>query len=130
MDFFRPELTAEKLTVTGNLTIAQGMIAVKSGETTYIVPGLIRYAGFIDSLKDGAQVTLEGSAANRQEDSKTKILLASKMTIAGKEYDLSMPRATGQGQGRNARPRQGQDRQFQYPGCPCQPQPYSPRGRR
>jgi hypothetical protein len=121
-----PRNTAEKLTVTGNLTLVRGMIAVQSGDVTYMVPGLLRYAGFIDSLKEGAQVRLEGFAAGRQADSKTKILVVSKMTIAGKEYDLSMRQAW---QDRNIQPRQ-RHQQFQRGQGPGYHDPQYNRGRR
>jgi hypothetical protein len=89
-----PQPAAESASVTGNLTIVQGSLAVKSGDVTYFVPGLMRYVGFIDSLKDGAQVRLEGAAVTVSEDGKTKKLMASKLTIGGKDYDLSRPRNT------------------------------------
>ena len=84
-------IPAEQVTVTGNLGIIQGSLAVKSGDVTYFVPGLMRYVGFIDSLKDGAQVRLEGAAVTVSEDAKTKKLWASKLTIGGKDYDLARP---------------------------------------
>ena len=87
-------IPVEQVSVTGNLTIIQGSLAVKSGDATYFVPGLMRYVGFIDSLKDGAQVRLEGSAVAVSEDAKTKKLSASKLTIGGKDYDLSRPALT------------------------------------
>ena len=92
-----PRVSTEDVTVTGNLTIVQGMIAVKSGQIVYLVPGLMRYTGFIDTLKDGAQVTLEGSAISRRQDNETKILIPKKMTIGGKEYDLAQPRGNAMG---------------------------------
>jgi lipopolysaccharide export system protein LptA len=82
---------AEQVTVTGNLTITQGALAVKSGDITYFVPGLLRYAGFIDSLKDGAQVRLEGASVAVSQDAKTKKLWVSKLTVGGKDYDLARP---------------------------------------
>jgi hypothetical protein len=82
---------AEQVTVTGNLTIVQGSIAVKSGDTTYFVPGLRSYVGFIDSLKDGAQVRLEGAAMTSPQDPKAKVLRVSKLSIGGKDYDLARP---------------------------------------
>lgn len=82
---------AEQVTVTGNLTLAQGSVAVKSGDITYFVPELLRYAGFIDSLKDGAQVRLEGAAVTVSQDGKTKKLWVSKLNIGGKDYDLARP---------------------------------------
>jgi hypothetical protein len=86
-----PALALETVTVTGNLGIAQGSLAVKDGDITYLVPGLRRYVGFIDSLKDGAQVTLAGSAAASPQDAKTKALWVTKLTIGGKDYDLARP---------------------------------------
>jgi hypothetical protein len=84
----------EKVSVTGNLGIVGGALAVKSGDITYLVPGLLRYAGFIESLKDGAQVKIEGSAFARPDDAGLKYLLAEKLTLGGKDYDLSRPALT------------------------------------
>jgi hypothetical protein len=81
----------EKVTVTGNLTIAQGMLAVKSSDITYLASGLQRFVGFIDSLKDGARVTLEGYALANPNDTKTKFLRTTKLTINGKDYELAPP---------------------------------------
>jgi hypothetical protein len=86
-----PPVATEKVTVTGNLTIAQGMLAVKSSDITYLASGLQRFVGFIDSLKDGARVTLEGYAAANPNDAKTKFLRTTKLTINGKDYELAPP---------------------------------------
>jgi len=82
----------EKATVSGNLTLTQGMIAVVSGDTTWLVRGLDRYVGFIDGLKEGAQVTLEGYAMPSPRNDKTKSLQVQKMTLNGKDYELAQPR--------------------------------------
>ena len=82
---------AESASVSGNLTIERGMIAVNSGDTTYIALGLQRFVGFIDGLKEGAAVTLEGNAYNNPRNDSTKILMVQKMTISGKEYDITHP---------------------------------------
>jgi len=50
-----PSSASEKITVRGNLAISQGTIAVKSGDTTYLVPEVIKYSCFIDALKEGAR---------------------------------------------------------------------------
>ncbi|GHV96135.1 hypothetical protein AGMMS50293_24550 [Spirochaetia bacterium] len=84
-------IPAEQVTVTGALTIVQGSLAVKSGDITYLVPELRRYVGFIDSLKDGAQVKLEGSAVSGN-DANAKFLWVQKLSIGGKDYDLARPR--------------------------------------
>ena len=68
------------------------MIVVKSDGITYLLPGLNRFIGFIDSLKDGAQVKFEGSAMSQMPDSKTKMVSLSKLTIGGKEYDFEHAR--------------------------------------
>ena len=82
----------ESVNVSGNLTIAQGMIAIIDNETTYLAMSLNRYTGFIDGLKEGATVTLEGYALPSPQNNKVKILNVQKMTLNGKDYDLAAPR--------------------------------------
>jgi hypothetical protein len=84
---------AEKVAVTGALSIVRGTIAVSSEGITYLTAGLDRYIGFIDGFKEGATVALEGTAASFPQDDKTKILRVNKMTFNGKEYDLARPGA-------------------------------------
>ena len=86
-----PRMAAEKVTVSGSLIIAKGMIAVKSNDITYAAAGLNRFIGFIDGLKEGANVTLEGMAMTGPGDGNTKFLRVQKMTLNGKEYDLGLP---------------------------------------
>jgi hypothetical protein len=86
-DFTPPE----NISVTGSLTIAQGMIAVTGNNATYLVRGLDRYIGFIDGLKEGATVTIQGYALNHPQDRAVKILEVQKMTLNEKEYDLGRP---------------------------------------
>jgi hypothetical protein len=88
--YFPP--SPESVSVSGNLTIAQGMIAVTSNNITYLARGLNRYTGFIDGLKEGAAVTLEGYALPSPQNNKVKFLQVQKMTLNGKEYDLALPR--------------------------------------
>jgi len=83
--------TGAAVTVQGTLTLAQGTLAVVSGGTTYLVPRLSRYVGFIDSLKEGAQVKLEGTAFASQ-DAAVKNLAVDTLTVGGKSYDLSRPK--------------------------------------
>jgi len=88
-----PRPSPESATVSGNLTIARGMIAVVSGETTWLVRGINRYIGFIDGLKEGAEVTLEGYAMPASRDKNIKSLHVQKMTLNGKDYELARPRS-------------------------------------
>jgi hypothetical protein len=126
---------AEKITVNGALTIAQGMIAVKDGDITYLVPSLGRFVGFIDGLQEGARVTLEGSAMGRPSDAKIKSLFVSKLTIGTREYDLGQAGPqTRQGNafpGNNQMWQRGRMQQGQS-SCPCfaQPRRNMPRSRR
>jgi hypothetical protein len=53
---------------------------------------LTRYIGFIDGLKEGAAVTLEGYALPSPQNNPVKFLHIQKMTLNGKDYDLAMPR--------------------------------------
>ena len=88
-----PAFPAEIVTISGNMTIAQGVLAVQSGDTTYLTPGLNRYVGFIEALKDGAPVNLEGSAQNYSQDGTIKTFRVTKLTVGGKSYDLARPQA-------------------------------------
>jgi hypothetical protein len=98
----------ESTSVSGNLTLLQGMIAVKSNDTTYLVRGINRYIGFIDGLKEGAAVTLEGFARPNPQDNKVKIMSVQKLTLNGKDYDIARPRGNAApNPGMMHQPRQG-----------------------
>jgi hypothetical protein len=86
---------AEQTTVSGNLGIVHGRIALVGGDTIYYVGGLNRFVGFIEGLKEGARVSLEGAAYQLPNDREAKILWVSKLTLNGKDYDLSPSRADG-----------------------------------
>ena len=105
-----PRPSPENVTVSGNLTIAQGIIAVVSGDTTWLVRGLDRYIGFIDGLKEGAMVTLEGYAMPSPRSDKIKSLQVQKMTLNGKDYELARPQQR-QWQDVRPGPMQRQERQ-------------------
>jgi hypothetical protein len=92
-DFIPPAQSAETVTVTvtvtGKLGIARGQIALTDQDVTYYAPTLHRYVGFIDGLKEGAEVTLAGWTAPVDfQDAASKILIVTKLTISGKDYDL------------------------------------------
>ena len=93
---------AESVNISGNLTIARGMIAVNSNDVTYIAGGLQRFVGFIDGLREGATVTLEGNAYPVPQNDAVKFLAVQKMTLNGRDYDLARPQPNFQ----NERPRQ------------------------
>jgi hypothetical protein len=84
--------TAAITTIKGTLGLSQGSIAVKSGNITYYCRGLGRYVGFIDGLKDGAQVSIEGYAAAPTIEGQTdRMFYPVKLTIGGKDYEVGSP---------------------------------------
>jgi len=81
----------ETVTVSGTMVVANGMPALKSGDVIYYINGISRLIGFIDGLKEGAQVTIEGVATSSSSNQNIKLLRATKLTINGKVYELSPP---------------------------------------
>jgi hypothetical protein len=76
-------------TISGTLGLSNGRIAVKSGAVTYYVRELGHYIGFIDGLKDGAQVTLEGYASAPSIEGQTeRLFFPVKLTLNGKVYEV------------------------------------------
>jgi len=69
------------ITVEGALKLEKGFVAVENKDTVYIVPMLNRYIGFINGLKEGANVSIEGYKFNN-------MIRPSKVTIEGKSYDF------------------------------------------
>ena len=76
------------VSVTGSLTIERGSIALRQGDTVYLLPGLQRFVGFIDSLKEGAQVSVDGFAAPNPWDPQTKYLRVTRLNIGGRDYNM------------------------------------------
>ena len=92
----------ESITVEGTLQLQNGMIAVKSGENVYYVPMLQRLVGFVEGLKEGNTVTIEGYAGKN-------FLRPTKLTLSGKSYDFPAMGNAGfaqraPGSGKEARP--------------------------
>lgn len=110
--------TVEKSTINGKLALVNGMIAVQSGSKTYYVRGFNHLIGFIDGLKEGATVTLEGYGYPIPNAPEYQYFMSTKLTFNGKSYDLY----TGQGPGgmmhhnRNAAPPQNQMPQYHHNG--------------
>ncbi|MDR0599512.1 MAG: hypothetical protein LBG84_05450 [Treponema sp.] len=85
-------------TVNGKLALVNGRVALQNGEDLYYVAGIQRLVGFVEGLKEGAQVSLEGYVRDSRWDAKAKVLLTAKLSIGNRSYDL------GLGQGAAARP--------------------------
>jgi hypothetical protein len=71
----------QQITVNGSLQLQNGSIAVVSGNITYFVPVLTQYFGFIEGLKEGVQVSIDGFASGNT-------IRPSKVTLNGKSYDF------------------------------------------
>jgi len=79
---WRPRSAPESVKIDGTMQLHNGQFAVASGNNIYYVPAIARFVGFIDSLKEGANVSFEGYVSGN-------FLLPLKMTISGKTYDLA-----------------------------------------
>jgi len=89
-------------TISGTLGLSNGRISVVSGNITYYVRGLNRLVGFIDGLKEGAQVSLDGFAsAPTIEGQKDRLFQAVTLTLNGKKYSVGSPDAGNMASGRN-----------------------------
>jgi len=78
----------ETVSVSGVLGVAKDMIALTAEDSkVYYVPGLSRFTGFIDGLKEGAKVTAEGYAEPVPGDG--FMLRLTRLTLNGKDYDMS-----------------------------------------
>ena len=78
----------EVVKVDGRLSLVNGHPAVVSAGKTYYVriPGMLY--GYLDTLKDGAAVKLEGYAVSVPLADNTYVLQVSKLNVGGKDYDL------------------------------------------
>ncbi|MDR2596096.1 MAG: hypothetical protein LBC76_02125 [Treponema sp.] len=91
-------------TIKGALGLSAGRIAVVSGDVTYYVRGLERFVGFIDGLKEGAQVSIEGYASTLAfEGQKGRFFYPITLTLNGKNYEVGSPTPFNMMSGRNGR---------------------------
>jgi len=91
-------------TIRGTLGLSNGRISVVSNNITYYVRGLERFIGFIDGLKEGAQVSLEGYASAPKIEGQTdRLFRAVKLTLNGKNYEVGSPHAANMKTGRDGK---------------------------
>ena len=77
------------VTVSGNLAVIDARIGLKSGDNTYYVMGIDRLIGFVDGLKEGAPVTLEGYEFPLPAAPEYRYLRVLKLSFNGKDYEVS-----------------------------------------
>jgi hypothetical protein len=85
---------AQVTKISGKLELVQGMAAIELGGKTYLLPEVMRLAGFIKGAQEGDTVSIEGYAYPLPYDSNLLLLRATKLTVEGKDYDLGQ---TGKG---------------------------------
>jgi len=91
-------------TIKGTLGLSKGRVSVVSGNITYYVRGLERHVGFIEGLKEGAQVSIDGyAAAPTIEGQKDRLFRAVNLTLNGKTYEVGSPDAAKMANGRNGK---------------------------
>lgn len=79
----------QTVTVEGRLSLINGIIGVKSGSKTYYTPMLGRLSGFVEGLKEGAWVKMEGYEYPIAAAPEYATLYVTKLSVGGKDYDFS-----------------------------------------
>ena len=69
------------VTIEGTLKLERGFVAVESGDSVYYVPMLNRYIGFINDLREGTRVSVEGRESRN-------VIQPTRVTIGGRTYDF------------------------------------------
>ena len=92
----QPQVQPQEIsTISGKLALVNGAIAVQNGNQTYYVHGFQHLIGFIDGLKEGATVTLEGYGFPIPEAPEYQHFFSTKLTFNGKTYELKAPHNRG-----------------------------------
>jgi hypothetical protein len=80
-----PRTPPAEQTLQGTLTLKDGMLALRGDAAIYYMPGIRRFVGFIDGLKDGARVTVKGYVINTDHGD---ILHPYELNLSGKTYEV------------------------------------------
>jgi hypothetical protein len=83
---------SQTVRVDGTLRLQNGQIVLSNNSAVYSVPAISRYIGFIEELKEGAAVTVEGYVYGF-------VLTPAKLTVGGKTYDFPVISNAGFGAG-------------------------------
>ena len=73
--------TPQTISVTGALQLQNGSIVLASGNNVYFVPALQQYVGFVEGLRERAQIQVDGYASGN-------FIQATRFTVNGRSYDL------------------------------------------
>ena len=86
--------TLEKITLEGTLELVNARIVIKKDAKTYYVMIPSRLYGFVDGLKEGASVKVEGYVHEVYGVKDSFAVRAEKLTVAGKTIDLGTAAGT------------------------------------
>lgn len=92
-----PAAPAETTKIEGKLALVNAHPAVVVKDKTYYVGIPSRLFGFVDGLKEGAQVKLEGYEQPLPYATNVAMFHVVKLTIGGREIDLSQAGGFGRG---------------------------------
>lgn len=87
--------TVETTAISGKLALADGVIVVQNGDQICRAFGFHYLIGFVDGLKEGADVTLEGYYAPFASDFEYQYFIATALVFNGKTYQLRVPYNNG-----------------------------------
>lgn len=80
--------TLEKITLEGTLELVNARVAIKKDAKTYYVAIPSRLFGFVDGLKEGVSVKIEGYSHEVYGVKDSYTVRPEKLTVAGKTIDL------------------------------------------
>lgn len=83
----------QQTSINGKLAFVNGRIAVQDASAVYYASGINQLIGFVDGLKEGAAVTLDGFLFPASPSAGGQFFRTSKLTFNGKTYDISAGQA-------------------------------------
>lgn len=92
-----PQVVAPTVKIEGKLALINGVVGLKSGDKTYYLPMLGRLSGFVEGIKEGASVKVEGYEYPLATTPATSMVQVTKLNVGGKDYDFDQVGAYGYG---------------------------------
>ncbi len=86
-------LSVEKISLEGTLELVDARVAIKKDNKTYYVMLPSRLYGFVDGLKEGASVKLEGYSHAIPETENSFAVRVDTLELGGKKIDLGLDEA-------------------------------------
>jgi hypothetical protein len=79
---------AQGVKVSGKLELIDGAIGIRSSGKVHYVMRINRLIGFVKDLQEGAVVTVEGYERTLPYSNGASMLIATKLSFGGKDYEL------------------------------------------